>query len=584
VLEGPVSVRDLAEQIGISPAEAIKQLIGMGVMATLNQTLDLDMARRLAAELGAAVLTPAAEDKEADETVGKTAERQDRASKFSRTRPPVITVMGHVDHGKTTLLDAIRRTNVVAHEAGGITQHIGASVVNWRGSRLVFIDTPGHEAFTAMRARGAQVTDLVILVVAADDGVKPQTIEAVSHIKAAQVPMIVAVNKVDRPGADVERVKRQLSEHGVVAEDWGGDTVFVSVSALKGQGIDSLLEMIILISDMQELKANPLRAAKGTVLEAKLDRGRGPVATVLVQTGTLRVGDVIVSGAIAGRVRALFDDRGGRLDSAGPAQPVEVLGLPEVPEAGEAVEVVEDEKTARELVAKAGEDRRAETAVRGMLSLEDLYHKVKAGAVKDLNLVIKADVQGSLEALQASLLGLTLEEVKLQVLHGGVGPVTETDVMLAATSNAIIIGFNVRPDANARRVAAREQVDVRTYQIIYEVLDDITAAAKGLLEPKMRKVLAGRAQVRQTFSVPRIGVIAGCYVLDGRITRNSEARVLRGTKVLHESKVSSLKRYKDDVREVQSGFECGIGVDGFEQFEEGDVIEAYITERVEAPA
>lgn len=573
-------MRDLAEQMGVTLGEAIKQLMGMGMMATVNQVLDLDVARRLAAELGATVQQSDEEDKD-ESSAAKPADKPDRSSKFMRTRPPVITVMGHVDHGKTTLLDAIRKSNVAAHEAGGITQHIGASVVNWQDSRLVFIDTPGHEAFTAMRARGAQVTDIVILVVAADDGVKPQTTEAVNHIRAAQVPMIVAVNKIDRPGADVDRVKRQLSEQGVVAEDWGGDTVFVNVSALRGEGIDTLLEMIVLVTDMQELKANPLRAAKGTVIEAKLDRGRGPVATVLVQAGTLRVGDVIVAGTTFGRVRALFDERGARLEQAGPSQPVEILGLPDVPPAGEPFEVAEDDRAAREMVTKAGEDKKSDQSLRGMLSLEDLYHSLKSGAIKDLNLVVKADVQGSLEALQSTLAALTLEEVRLQVIHGGVGPVTETDVMLAATSGAIIIGFNVRPDANARRVAQREQVDIRTYQIIYEVLDDITAAAKGLLEPKMQKVQIGKAQVRATFGVPRVGIIAGCYVVDGRVTRNAEVRVLREGKVLHEGKISSLKRFKDDVREVQSGYECGIGVEGFEQFEEGDIIEAWITERVE---
>jgi len=578
-IEGPISVRDLAEQIGASIGEAVKQLMSIGIMATVNQVLDVDVATRLAAELGAEVIGP---DQAAEADAGSaTGPKADKASKFLRSRPPVITVMGHVDHGKTTLLDAIRKSDVASHEAGGITQHIGASVVNWQGTKVVFIDTPGHEAFTAMRARGAQITDLVVLVVAADDGVKPQTVEAVAHIKAAKVPMIVAVNKIDRPGAEPERVIRQLSELGVVAEDWGGDTVFVNVSALKGEGIDHLLEMILLVTEMQELKANPVSPAKGTVIEAKLDRGRGPVATVLVQTGTIRVGDVIVSGSSSGRVRALFGEKGERLDQAGPSQPVEVLGLDDVPSAGQAFAVVDDDKAAKDMVSRANEERRADQSTRGMLSLEDLYSKIQAGAVKDLNLVVKADVQGSLEALQAALGALSLEEVRLQIVHGGVGPITENDVMLTVASDAIIIGFNVRPDANARRVAQREQVDIRAYQIIYEVLDDISAAAKGLLEPKMEKVLIGKAQVRATFGVPRVGVIAGCYVLDGRITRNAEVRVMRAGEMLHEGKISSLKRFKDDVREVQSGFECGIGTEGFEAFEEGDIIEAYLTERVE---
>jgi translation initiation factor IF-2 len=552
----------------------------MGIMANVNQTIDVAIARRVAAEMGAQVETP---EDSATEDTAKVAVKE-KASKFMLERPPVITVMGHVDHGKTTLLDTIRRSNVVAQEAGGITQHIGASVVTRNERKLVFIDTPGHEAFTAMRARGAKVTDIVILVVAADDGVKPQTIEAVNHIKAAKVPMIVAVNKVDRPGADVDRVKRQLAEHGVVAEDWGGDTVFVEVSALKGQGVDTLLEMIVLVTDMQELRANPLRPAKGTVIEAKLDRSRGPVATVLIQTGTLHVGDIVVAGGAFGRVRALYDHLGERLDQAGPSQPVEVLGLADVPEAGEQFDAVEDERIAREMATTSLSERKTEQSARALLSLETLYQSIKAGSIKDLNVIVKVDVQGSLEALQGALAGLTLTEVRLNILHGGVGPITETDVMLATTSNAIIIGFNVRPDVNARRIAQQEQVDVRTYQIIYQVLDDINAAAKGMLAPKMQKVQIGKAQVRATFSVPRVGLVAGCYVQEGRITRNAEVRVVREGQTLHEGKLSSLKRFKDDVREVQTGFECGIGVEGFESFVEGDIIEAYITERVERTA
>jgi translation initiation factor IF-2 len=580
VIDGPITVKQLAADLGAPMAEAVKTLIGMGIMANVNQTIDVAIARRVAAEMGAQVETP---EDSATEDTAKVAVKE-KASKFMLERPPVITVMGHVDHGKTTLLDTIRRSNVVAQEAGGITQHIGASVVTRNERKLVFIDTPGHEAFTAMRARGAKVTDIVILVVAADDGVKPQTIEAVNHIKAAKVPMIVAVNKVDRPGADVDRVKRQLAEHGVVAEDWGGDTVFVEVSALKGQGVDTLLEMIVLVTDMQELRANPLRPAKGTVIEAKLDRSRGPVATVLIQTGTLHVGDIVVAGGAFGRVRALYDHLGERLDQAGPSQPVEVLGLADVPEAGEQFDAVEDERIAREMATTSLSERKTEQSARALLSLETLYQSIKAGSIKDLNVIVKVDVQGSLEALQGALAGLTLTEVRLNILHGGVGPITETDVMLAATSNAIIIGFNVRPDVNARRIAQQEQVDVRTYQIIYQVLDDINAAAKGMLAPKMQKVQIGKAQVRATFSVPRVGLVAGCYVQEGRITRNAEVRVVREGQTLHEGKLSSLKRFKDDVREVQTGFECGIGVEGFESFVEGDIIEAYITERVERTA
>jgi translation initiation factor IF-2 len=559
-------------------AAAVKQLMVMGVMVTVNETLDVDIAKRLAAELGASV--EEAPKIEAEAKPDKP-EPEERAGKFLRQRPPVVTVMGHVDHGKTTLLDTIRKSRVAAQEAGGITQHIGASVVNWRGNRVVFIDTPGHEAFTAMRARGAQVTDLVILVVAADDGVKPQTVEAISHIRAAKVPMIVAINKIDRPGADPDRVKRQLSELGVSPEDWGGDTVFVNVSALQGTGIDPLLEMVMLVSEMQELKANPLAPGKGTVVEAQLDRSRGPVATVLIQTGTLRLGDAVVAGTASGRVRALFDFSGRRVDHAGPSVPVEVLGLSEVPTAGDQFEVVEDDKVARERAARALEERKTDQAVRPTVSLDDLYTKLKEGRTKDLNLVLKADVQGSLEALKSALSALQLPEVRLTVVHGGVGPISESDVMLASTSDAIVIGFNARPDPNARRIAQRERVQIREYEIIYSVLDDITAAAKGLLEPKMETVLIGKAQVRATFKVPRVGTIAGCYVLEGKITRNAAIKVTRDGRVVHEGALDSLKRFKDDVREVQAGYECGLGVAGFEDYVEGDIIEAYITQRQE---
>jgi translation initiation factor IF-2 len=562
-------------------AAAVKSLMDMGIMATVNQIVDVDIARRLAAELGAIVEEPA---KAEEEHHPERLSIQEKSTKLLRGRAPVVTVMGHVDHGKTTLLDSIRKSKVAAHEAGGITQHIGASVVNWQGHRIVFIDTPGHEAFTAMRARGAQVTDLVILVVAADDGVKPQTQEAISHIRAAGVPMIVAVNKIDRPGADPDRVKRQLSEQGVVAEDWGGDTVFVNVSALQGTGIDTLLEMIMLISEMQDLKANPLRPAKGTVVEAKLDRGRGPVATVLIQTGTLRVGDAVYAGGSVGRVRALFDHLGQRLDQAGPSMPVEVLGLSEVPTAGDQFEVAEDEKIAREKALEATAERRGDHGARPNVSLEDLYSKIKAGEIKDLNLVVKADVQGSIEALRSTLGNLSLPEVRVTIIHTGVGPITQDDVMLASASNAIVVGFGTRPDPNARRVAQRERVDIRTYQIIYEIVDDITAAAKGMLAPKMERVLSGKAQVRAIFQVPRQGSIAGCYVTEGKMVRNGDIRVVRDGKTIYEGRIDSLKRFKDDAREVQAGFECGLGIDGFNDFVEGDVLEAYITQRVERDA
>lgn len=576
-IDGPLTVKELAQQVKVPMAAAVKQLMAMGIMVTVNETLDVDIAKRLAAELGAQVAEP---PKPEAETGAPKPEQRER-SRFMRARPPVVTVMGHVDHGKTTLLDTIRKSRVAAREAGGITQHIGASVVNWHGNGIVFIDTPGHEAFTAMRARGAQVTDLVILVVAADDGVKPQTIEAVNHIRAARVPMVVAVNKIDRPGADPDRVKRQLAELGVNPEDWGGDTVFVNVSALQGTGIDTLLEMVFLVSEMQELKANPLLPARGTVVEAQLDRTRGPVATVLIQTGTLRLGDAVVAGTASGRVRALFDHTGERVDHAGPSVPVEVLGLSEVPSAGDLLEVVEDDKAARERAAKAIEERKVDQAARPTVSLDDLYANLKAGKVKDLNLVIKADVQGSLEAVQTAIARLELPEVRVNIIHGGVGPISESDVMLASTSDAIIIGFSVRPDANARRVSQRERVQIRTYEIIYGIIDDITAAAKGMLEPKMEKVLIGKAQVRAMFRVPRVGTIAGCYVLEGKIVRGAGVKVLREGEVVFEGGIESLKRFKDDVREVQSGYECGIGLEGFEDFAEGDVIEAYTIQRQE---
>jgi translation initiation factor IF-2 len=488
--------------------------------------------------------------------------------------------MGHVDHGKTSLLDAIRQTNVIASEAGGITQHIGAYQVEINDKKITFLDTPGHEAFTAMRARGAQVTDIAILVVAADDGVMPQTVEAINHGKAADVPIIVAINKIDKPVANPDRVKQELTQYGLVPEDWGGDTICVEVSALKKQGIEDLLEMILLVAEMRELKANPDRPAKGTVIEAKLDKGRGPVATVLVQNGTLKQGDTIIAGEVSGKIRALVNDKGKNVMKAGPSVPVEVVGFDDLPEAGD-IFYVTDEKTARQLADRRQQFRREQTLKREQrFKLEDLFARIKEGEMKDLNIVLKADVQGSVEAIQASLERLSNEEVRVKVIHGGVGGISESDVMLASASGAIIVGFNVRPDPIAKRVAEREEVDLRMYRIIYDIVDDVKKAMEGMLEPEYREVVLGRAEVRATFRVPKVGTVAGSYVTEGKITRNSEARVLRDNVVIFEGKIDSLKRFKDDVREVVSGFECGIGLERFNDIKEGDVIEAFTNEEI----
>jgi len=489
--------------------------------------------------------------------------------------------MGHVDHGKTSLLDAIRKTNVTATEAGGITQHIGAYTVEHGDRRITFIDTPGHEAFTSMRARGAQVTDVAILVVAADDGVMPQTIEAINHARAAEVPIIVAINKIDKPEAQPERVKRQLADQGLLPEDWGGKTVMVPVSARTKQGLDTLLEMVLLVADMEDLKANPERFARGTIIESKLDKGRGPVATLLVQSGTLRVGDVFTCGTTWGKVRAMVDDKGKRLKKAGPSQPVEVLGFVDVPSAGDTFVVVGDERKVKEIAAKRQEKkRREEQDAARRLTLDDVYRQIKEGQMKELNLIVKADVQGSVEALEKALSGIQHGEVKVKVIHGGVGAVSESDVMLASASGAIIIGFNVRPDPNARKVAEREKVDIRTYRIIYEAVDDIKAAIVGLLAPEYKEVVIGRAEVRQLFRVPKVGVVAGCFVSDGKITRTAGIRLIREGRVTWEGKIDSLKRFKDDVREVAEGYECGIGLENFNDIKEGDILEAFVNEEV----
>ncbi len=579
---GSLTVQEFARKLGISGVEAIKALMRMGVMASLGQRIDAETARIVAAELGHTVVEP----EPVRPPTELPEEPEDRPEELV-SRPPVVTVMGHVDHGKTSLLDAIRETHVTEREAGGITQHIGASTVEWKQKRIVFLDTPGHEAFTAMRARGARVTDIVVLVVAADDGVMPQTVEAINHVKAAEVPMVVAINKCDKPDADPERVKRGLTEHNLVPEEWGGDTVCVNVSAKSRQGLDQLLEMILLVAELQDLKANPNRPARGVVIEAQLDRGRGPVATALVQTGTLRVGDTVVCGATWGRVRAMMDDRGRRVDKASPSTPVEIVGLNDVPEAGDAFQVVADEKLARSVAeARQAERRQAGLGGPARRTFEDLMRDADEDKVKELRLVLKADVQGSVEALKQALAGLGAgkdrQPIRLTVIHEGVGAVTETDVMLAAASEALVIGFNVRPDANARRVADQEGVEIRTYRVIYDVVNDVGGLLAGLVEPEYREVVTGRAEVRATFRVPRAGTVAGCYVQEGKITRNSRLRLIRDGTVVWEGKVGSLRRFKEDVREVAAGLECGIGLEGFNDIKEGDVLEAFAMEEVKA--
>lgn len=571
-----LTVKELAEKMKVNPTEIIKKLIAKGIMVTVNQQIDFENAAKIAEEYGFLV-----DKEEVKDELEMLLEETSDDEKDLQPRPPIVTVMGHVDHGKTSLLDAIRNTNVTMKEMGGITQHIGASVVEINDKKIVFLDTPGHEAFTAMRARGASITDIVVLVVAADDGVMPQTVEAINHVKAANVPMIVAINKIDLPTANPDRVKTELSELGLVPEEWGGNTICVPVSAKKNIGIDNLLEMILLVAEMEDLKANPNKPARGTIIEAKLEKGKGPVATVIVQNGTLQIGDAILAGTVYGKVRAMFDDRGRRIKKAGPSMPVEVLGFSEVPEAGDKLIVVEDEKKARELAERRKElQKEMELKRKQKVSLEDLFSQIQEGSVKELNIIIKADVQGSVEALKKSIEDLSNEEVRIKVIHGAVGAITETDVMLASASNAIIIGFNVRPETNAKNLAEKEKVDIKLYRIIYEAIEDIKAAMKGLLEPKYKEVELGRAEVRAVFRVPGVGNVAGCYVLSGKILRNSDIRVVRDGIVVYEGKIASLKRFKDDVREVQQGFECGIGIDRFNDIKEGDIIEAYQMEEI----
>jgi translation initiation factor IF-2 len=579
-LAAGLTVKEFAELIGQRPADIVRKLMEMGQMLTFNQPINPDAAALIAEEFG--VKAEVSTEKAVEELLEEAAEGV--GDERLEPRPPVVTIMGHVDHGKTSLLDAVRQTRVTEQEAGGITQHIGAYTVRVNGRQVTFLDTPGHEAFTAMRARGAKVTDIVVLVVAADDGVMPQTVEAIHHAKAAGVPLIVAINKIDKPGANPDRVKHALSEHNLIPEAWGGDTIMVEVSAKQKIGLDTLLEMILLQAEVLELKADPYRPAKGTVIEAKLDRGRGPVATVLVQSGTLRVGDAFVVGTFSGRVRALISDTGSKVLEAGPSTPVEVIGLPGVPSAGDAFQVVKDERVAREIAeARALKQRTADLAGPAKVTLDDLYAKIKEGDVKELPLVIKADVQGSAEALAAAVEKLPAGAVKLRVIHSGVGGITETDVLLASASRAIVIGFNVRPETKAAALAEQEGVDIRLYSIIYDAIADIKAAMEGLLEPTLKERVLGRAEVRQLFTIPKVGVIAGCYVVDGTITRASAgARVVRDHVTVYEGKLGSLRRFKDDVREVQQGYECGISIENFNDLKTGDIIEVYTLDKVAA--
>ncbi len=579
VKKGPITVKipdeigvgELAERLQVPATEVIKKLMLLGVMASISQSVDYETASLIAEDFGAIVEKEIILTRE-DILFNDFEDAEDQLE----TRSPVVVVMGHVDHGKTSLLDAIRSTNVIDTEAGGITQHIGAYRVRINDRKITFLDTPGHEAFTAMRARGAQVTDIAILVVAADDGIMPQTIEAINHAKAANVGIIVAINKIDKDGANPDRIKQELTEHGLVPEDWGGDTICVEISAKHRQNIEELLEMVILVADMRELKANPNRRAKGTVIEAKLDKGRGPVASILVQNGTLKSGDTVVVGTSFGHIRAMFDDKGKAVKKAGPSVPVEILGLDSVPEGGEIFYAVEDEKMAKQVIEarkqKLKEERLTQSNV---VTLDDFFNKVQEGQIKDLNIIIKADVNGSVEAVKQSLEKLSNDEVRINVVHAGVGAIRESDVMLAYTSNAIIVGFNVRPDAGATISAETQGVDIRLYRVIYTAIEEIEAAMKGMLDPTYKEEITGHAEIRQTFKVSGVGTIAGCYVTDGVITRNTQVRIVRDGIVIHEGELASLKRFKDDVKEVNSGYECGLSIERFNDIKEGDVVEGF---------
>jgi len=578
VIPDTITVGDLAQKLKVGATEIIKRLMQLGIMAAITQDIEYDVAALVAEDMGAEVereIIITAEDKLLSEAEAPDDEKD------LLPRPPVVCVMGHVDHGKTSLLDAIRSTNVTASEAGGITQHIGAYMVKINDSPIAFLDTPGHEAFTAMRARGAMVTDIAILVVAADDGIMPQTIEAINHAKAAEVSVIVAINKIDKEGANPDRVKQELTEHGLVPEEWGGDVICVEVSAKQRKNIDSLLEMVLLTAEVKELKANPNRHARGTVIEAKLDKGRGPVATVLVQNGTLRQGDIIVTGTAVGRVRAMVDDKGRKIKEAIPSTPVEIVGLSETPDGGDPFYVVEDERAARNVVEMRKQKIKDEAnKARQRVNLDDLFSQIQQGDVKDLNIIVKADVQGSVEAVKQSLEKLSNEEVRVRVIHGAVGAITESDVTLASASNAIIVGFNVRPDVGGRNAAELNKVDMRMYRVIYDAIEEIEAAMKGMLAPTFREAVIGHAEIRQTFKVSGVGTIGGCYVTDGKIQRNCGVRIVRDGIVIHEGELDSLKRFKDDVKEVASGYECGMGFVRFNDIKEGDVVECYIMEEV----
>jgi translation initiation factor IF-2 len=569
-----LTVRQLAELVGASPVEVIKDLMKNGVMAAINQVIDYETATVVARDRGFQPQEEAAPGETVDRAV-----IEEKDASLLKPRAAVVTIMGHVDHGKTKLLDAIRKTNVAAQEVGGITQHIGAYQVELHGQRITFIDTPGHEAFTAMRARGAQVTDIAVLVIAADDGVMPQTVEAIDHAKAAEVPIVVAINKMDLEDANPDRVKQQLSEHGLIIEEWGGDVICVPVSAKTQEGLEDLLENILLVAEVQELKANPQRPAVGTVIEAELDSSRGPMATMLVQAGTLHVADVVVADETCGKVKAMFNERGQRLKTAGPATPVKVMGLGAVPHAGDAFTVVKNEQLARSIVTER-QRQTAAASVRPLrtVTLESLYGEISTGKIKEVKIVLKADVQGTLDAVRTALEKLTEEQVRVNIIHTATGIITESDVMLALASKGIVIGFNSRPNTGARRLAETEGVDIRYYDVIYNLIEDVTKAMQGMLEPVFVEVIEGRAEVRQVFRV-RGGKIAGCYVRDGVVTRGASARVLRQDEVIHTSRVTSLRRFQEDAREVQAGYECGVGIEGFQDFQEADVIELYSQQR-----
>ena len=574
-----ITVKDFSESLGVSSSQVISKLIALGIMAGLNQEIDFDCASLIAEEFGKIVVLETPEITEENEIL--SLDYEDKKEDLI-TRPPVVTVMGHVDHGKTSLLDYIRKSKVTTQEAGGITQHIGAYTVNINNSKIVFLDTPGHEAFTAMRSRGAKVTDISILVVAADDGVMPQTIEAINHSKDAGVPIIVAINKIDKEGANPERVKTELSDNGLLPEDWGGDVITMPVSAKTGEGIDELLEMVLMVAEVEELKANPNRMAIGTIIEAQLDKGRGPVATILVQKGTLNSGDIVISGTSTGRIRAMFDDKGKKIKKATPSMPAVILGLSEVPEAGSFIYAVKDEKTARGYAQRIINVQKENMISSGnKVSLDDLFDKIQDGNLKEIKIIIKTDVRGTVDAVKNSLEKLSNEEVKVNIIHGAVGGINESDVMLAAASNAIIIGFNVRPSQGAIDLSRHENVDVRTYRVIYDAIEDIKLAVKGMLAPTFVEEVIGRAEVRATFKVPGIGTVAGVYVLNGKVTRNAKVRLLRDGIILHEGEISSLKRFKDDAKELLTGYEGGLGIANYNDLKETDIIEAYIDKEVE---